>query len=129
MTLAFSLPAVRQLAHPAAAFEDARAWSQAVGIVDNDVEAIETFVATHELPQDYEVGDADKWLALERIRAETPTPRHVYVGGTDEDRRVASRLGWEFVPVAEAADKAGWNLDETDDGVLSRLLRTLTGDR
>ncbi len=129
MTLAFSLPAVRRLADPAAAFDEARAWSHAVGIVDNDVEAIEVFVTTHDLPQDYELDGTDKWLALERIRNETRTQRHVSVGVTDEDRRVASRLGWEFVPVAEAAEKAGWDLTEASDGLLARLLRAFTGGR
>ena len=124
MTLAFSLSAVDRLDDPAAAFEDARAWSRHVGVVDNDPEAVAAAVDADGLPQDFEMApEDDVWLALERIRAATATPRHVYVGATDEDRRVATRLGWEFRHVTEAAEKAGWRLpeEESRDGILTRL--------
>lgn len=117
MTLAFSLSAVRRLADPAAAFDDATAWSRYVGVVDNDADAVAAFVEENGLRQDYDVGDRDKWLAMEEVGQATDTPRHVYVGETVEDRRVATHLGWEFRDVADAAEKAGWELaDERSDG-------------
>lgn len=127
MTLAFSLSAIERLEDPVAAFEDARNWSRFVGVVDDDVERIERTVAEHGLRQDFDPGDRDRWLAMETIREGTHTPRHVYVGTTEEDRRVATRLGWEFVHVTEAAEKADWTLagEGSEGGVVARLLRAV----
>ena len=128
MTLAFSLSAVERLDDPASAFDDAREWSRHVGVVDDDPETVASTVAGHGLPHAFEMAeDDDIWLALERIRAATATPRHVYVGTTAEHRRVATELGWEYVPVTEAAEKAGWRLDgeRSADGPVTRLRRAL----
>ena len=124
VTLAFSLSAVERLADPAAAFADAGEWSRYVGVVDDDREAVAAVVDEHALRQDFEVGDRDKWLALEEVGLATDTPRHVYVGAGVEDRRVATHLGWEFRHVTDAAEKAGWELaDPTgESGALDRLL-------
>ncbi|NHX36254.1 MULTISPECIES: DUF7124 domain-containing protein [Halolamina] len=112
MTLAFSLSALGRLADPAAAFGDAETWCRHIGVVDNDREGLEAAVADHDLRQEFDLADdEDIWLAMERIRASTATPRHVYVGATAADRRVAIQLGWEFVHVTDAAEKAGWRLD------------------
>lgn len=123
MTLAFSLSAVERLEDPAAAFEDARNWSRFVGVVD-DPEVVENAVAAHGLRQDFDLGDRDRWLAMEDVREATRTPRHVYVGTSGEDRQVATRLGWEFVHVTEAAEKADWGLagEEPGEGVVARFL-------
>ena len=129
MTLAFSLAALDQLADPASAFEDARDWSSHVGVVDTEPEDVASAVADHDLPQAFEMAeDDDIWLALERIRATTATQRHVYVGATAEHRRVATELGWEYVPVTEAAAKAGWRLDTDPSGAgpFTRLRERLT---
>lgn len=128
MTLAFSLSAVERLEDPATVFEDALNWSQHVGVVDNDLDAVERVVETYDLRQDFDLGDRDKWLAMEGIRESTHTPRHVYVGTTGEDRRVATQLGWEFVSVTEAAEKADWRLagEEPDVGVVARLRKALS---
>lgn len=127
MTLAFSLSAIERFEDPAAVFEDARTWSQHVGVVDNDCDAVETVVEEHALQQDFDLGDRDKWLAMEGIREATHTPRHVYVGVGTEDRRVSTHLGWEFVPVTEAAEKAGWPLsgEESNGGVVASLRRVV----
>jgi hypothetical protein len=124
LTLAFSLPAIERLDDPAAAFEDARRWSRFVGVVDDDRDAVEAAVAEHGLRQDFDLGDRDRWLAMEGIREATHTPRHVHVGATERDRRVATRLGWEFVHVTEAAEKADWALAGAGAGrgVVDRLL-------
>lgn len=127
MTLAFSTSAVERLADPGAAFEDARTWSRHVGVVDDDREAVARLVEAHDLHQDFDLGDRDRWLAMEGIRETTHTPRHVYVGTTGKDRRVAEQLGWEFVSVSEAAEKAGWTLEgeAPDPGFFERLKRVL----
>lgn len=127
MTLAFSLSAVERLEDPGAAFESARNWSQYVGVVDDDLDAVERVVEEHNLQQAFDLGDRDKWLAMEEIREATNTPRHVYVGTTGEDRRVATQLSWEFVTVTEAAEKADWRLSdgEPEVGFLARLRRAV----
>jgi hypothetical protein len=127
MTLAFSLAAIERLADPAAAFEDAGRWSGFVGVVDDDREAVERTVAERGLRQDFDPGDRDRWLALQAIREATHAPRYVYVGATGEDRRVAVQLGWEYVPVTEAAGKADWALADEgpDGGLLARFLRAV----
>lgn len=112
LTLVFSLAAARALADPAAAFEDAREWSRYVGIVANDVDAVDEFVREHDLEQDYALGDRDKWLAMADVRETTETPRYVFVGTTPEDRRIADQVGWEFLTPREAAEKASWELTE-----------------
>lgn len=127
MTLAFSLTAVRRLADPAAAIAEAREWSQHVGVVGNHADEVESFVADHGFQQDYDLGDSDKWLLMETIREETHTPRHVFVGTSVEDRRIAEYTGWEFQSVSEAAEKADWALagGEADEGGLVARLRAL----
>jgi hypothetical protein len=111
-TLAFELAAFERFARPAAVIEDAGEWSRYVGLVANDTDAVAAFVREHGLRQDFELGDRDKWLALSDLYEATDTPRHVFVGLTEEDERAAAFTGWEFVPVAEAAEKAGWTLEE-----------------
>ena len=127
MTLAFSLSAIGRLDDPAAAFEEAGEWSRFVGIVDDDHEAIERAVAERGLRQDFDLGDRDRWLVMEAIRANTHAPRYVYIGANWEDRRVATELGWEYVPVAEAAEKADWTLsaEASEGGLLARIARAV----
>jgi hypothetical protein len=129
MTLVFSLSAARRLADPAAAFAEAREWSQHVGVVSNDADDVAAFVDDHGLQQDYDLGDSDKWLLMETIREETHTPRHMFVGTSVEDRRIADYTGWEFEDVTEAAEKADWELAaEEPEGLLGRLLELIPGE-
>ena len=119
LTLAFTLDAIKRLADPSAAFSDAQEWSRHTGIIDDDRDGITRFLERHDLPQDYDLEDLDRWLALESVQQATKTPRHVYVGLTLEDRRVADHLGWEFVHIEEAATRADWTLEKKGE---SRLL-------
>jgi hypothetical protein len=129
MTLVFTLAAIQKFAEPATVFEEARAWSRYVGIVDNDAEAVAAFVEAHGVQPDFDPGDADKWLAMEEIRGLTDTPRHVFVGTSMEDRRIADQLAWEYRQVEEVADRADWALarEEDADGPVGRLLDRLFG--
>jgi len=124
VTLAFSLSAIDKLDDPAAAFEEATAWSRSIGIVDDNTDRIERVVAEHDLRQDYHMVDRDKWFALEEICETESTPRHVYVGASDADMRVATMFCWEYVNVAEAAEKSEWELSETGSksGPVGRLV-------
>jgi len=126
MTLAFSLSALDRLDDPGSVFQDAQQWSRYLGVIDNDRAAVADTVAEHDLQQDLETDD-DIWLTMERIRETTATPRHVYVGASVEDRRVATELGWEFVHVTEAAEKADWCLTNgrSKDSMVARLRDTL----
>ncbi|MFC5278927.1 hypothetical protein ACFPM1_09195 [Halorubrum rubrum] len=133
MTLVFTLSAARSLADPTAAFADARRWSAHVGIVANDVGAVEQFLDRHDLENDYALRDWDKWGTLADIGESTDTPRHVFVGTGPADRRLADTVGWEFRAVREAAEKAEWALGEpeqadreADAGIVARLRRTVT---
>ncbi|ESP90175.1 DUF7124 domain-containing protein [Candidatus Halobonum tyrrellensis] len=131
LTLAFTFAAFEEFARPGAVLADAREWSRYVGVVGNDTEAVRAFLRARDLRHDFELGDRDKWLALRELRAETDTPRHVLVGTSRDDRMAAEGTGWEFVPVGEAAEKAGWERgDGTDEsaGLASRL-RALFGRR
>ena len=105
-------------------FAEAREWSRYVGLISNDTKAVASYVRKHDLRQDFDLGDRDKWLALSDIHETTDTPRHVFVGVSEDDERAATFTGWEFVPLEEAAEKAVWTLEEPTDrgsGLLSRL--------
>jgi hypothetical protein len=130
VTLAFELSALRKFADPETVFRDAREWSHHVGVVANDTEAVRAFVRENGLRQDFELGKRDKWLVMEGIRDESDTTRYVFVGASMEDRRLADHLGWEFVTVSEAAEKADWTLEsdrQESTGFLARLQQRLSG--
>jgi hypothetical protein len=132
MTLVFTLAAIRRFEEPRAVFTDAREWSRYVGIVDNDTDAVASFTDEYGIRQDFELGDADKWLAMEEMRAATDTPRHVFVGTTVEDRRIANHVGWEYRQPQTVAEKADWTLagegaDSGGGGLVERLRSLLPG--
>ena len=120
MTLAFDLEALSALADPRAVFADARGWSRHVGAVANDAEAVAAFARKHRLTQDYEIGDYERRAVLSRLKWEADTDRFVFVGTGDRDRELAEHVGWEYLPVEEAAARAGWTLAE-DAGLVERL--------
>ena len=124
LTLALSVSAIERLDSPGAVFADARAWSESIGIIDDDAERITQIVAKHDLQDDFDMYDRDRWFALEELCETTTTPRHVYVGASDDDMRVATMFCWEYVRVSEAAEQAGWTLSspESERGVIGRLL-------
>lgn len=119
LTLAFALEAYEALADPRAAFADARRWSQYVGVVAEDADAVERAVRRHGVTQDYEIGDRDRQAVLSRLKWEADTPRYVFVGSSSRDRDLADHVGWEYVPIDEAAAAADWRLQAD----LSRLER------
>jgi len=130
MALAFELDAIRAFDDPEAVVAAAREWSRYVGVVANDTDAVRAFVAERDLEQDFDLGDRDIWLIMEGLREASDAPRHVFVGTTPEDRRIADATGWEYRTPAEVADAAGWSLaDEasSEPGLLGRLWTRLSG--
>lgn len=115
MTLLLSLSAVERLDEPAAAIADARRWSAHVGVVgdgEESVEAVEVIVDDIEADPDFVAGETIGSLAT--VRQRFRTDRHVVVGTSDERRDIAAALGWEYLPVEEAAEEAGWPLADRD---------------
>jgi len=119
MTLAFELSALQELADPGAVFENARRWSEYVGVVsDKPTYVVTNFTRKNRIRQDFFSGPKGKGESLESVRKQFDTDRHVFVATTDEDREVAEENDWEFLDVTEAAEAAEWTLAaETDEQV------------
>lgn len=111
ITLVFTFAAVRRLAEPAAALEDAARWSEVVGLVsDEEPERLSAYADRVGIDPDFLSSARGGAGGLAVARQQFPTERHVLVGTTEEDRQLAGSLGWEYLPVAEAADAADWSL-------------------
>jgi len=119
MTLAFDLDALQRLAKPDRVFQDARQWTEYVGVVSDDPTYVVTnFTRKHRIRQDFFSGPRSREESLENVKSQFQTDRHVYVGTADAGD-VADAADWEFLPVEDAAEAAGWELGEpaapTDD--------------
>ena len=116
MTMALTYEAATRLAHPAAAFADAAGWADWVGIVgDVGAPAINKFQRDHGVDVDFFNGSGDgpgERLAEIDRRSMFYAERMVVVGVEGRDEPVARVADWEFVPLATAAAKAGWELRE-----------------
>jgi len=109
MTLVFRGAALVALVDPPAAIRDAKTWTRYVGIVaDEPPDAILAALDRRDVAVDFvsENPVAD----LVRIRQRFGTRRHVFIGQSDEDRRMARSLGVEFLSLDEAASEAGWQV-------------------
>ncbi|WP_348611208.1 DUF7124 domain-containing protein [Halobaculum rarum] len=116
MTLAFELDALRSLADPNAVFNDARGWTEYVGVVsEKPTYVVTNFTRKHRVRQDFFSGPRGVTESLENVKRQFDTGRHVFVGTTDEDRAVAEETGWEFLPLDQAAEAAGWTMTDPDE--------------
>jgi hypothetical protein len=117
MTLAFDLEALQGLADPNAVFNDARQWTKYVGVVsDKPTYVVTNFTRKERIRQDFFSGPRGVEESLENVKQQFDTDRHVFVGANDDDRTVAEAADWEYLPVEEAAEAAGWELaDEADE--------------
>src|SRR6056297_3047404 len=107
MTLAFDLEALKELAYPDRVFQDARQWSEYVGVVSEDPTYVVTnFTRKHRIRQDFFSGPRSRAESLENVKAQFGTERHVFVGVDDEDEALAEEVGWEFLDVEDAAAAA-----------------------
>jgi hypothetical protein len=111
MTLAFELEALKQLRAPDTVFGDARQWSEYVGVIsEKPTYVVTNFTRKHRIRQDFFSGPRSRTESLENIKTQFQSDRHVFVGTTEEDERLAEQTGWEYVDLETAADAAGWEL-------------------
>jgi hypothetical protein len=116
MTLAFELSALKALADPNAVFNEARRWSEYVGVVSEEPTYVVTnFTRKRRIRQDFFSGPKGKGESLQSVREQFGTDRHVFVGTTEPDRALANEHGWEYLDVAGAAEAAGWEIGEESD--------------
>jgi hypothetical protein len=117
MTLAFELSALQELAKPGTAFAGARQWTEYVGVVsDEPTYVVTNFTRKRRIRQDFFSGPKGREESLESVKQQFDTERHVFVGVDDEDRDLADRVGWEYLPLEDAAAKAEWELaDDAED--------------
>lgn len=116
MTLAFELKALKQLAEPEAVFSDARSWSEYVGVIsDKPTYVVTNFTRKNRIRQDFFSGPRTREDSLENVRAQFQTERHVFIGVDDEDAALAEEVGWEYLPLENAAEAASWVLDDEEE--------------
>ena len=114
MTLAFALSALERLERPAAAVADASRWSRHVGVVGDDASELTDAIERADADPDFVSGEAGTAGSLSAIRQRFSTDRHVFVGADESDRSVAQALGWEYLPLEDAAAKAEWPLADDE---------------
>jgi hypothetical protein len=115
MTLAFDLEALKRLTKPDAVFQDARQWSEYVGVVsEKPTYVVTNFTRKHRIRQDFFSGPRGREESLENVKDQFDTPRHVFVGTTSEDADLAEETGWEYLDVTDAAEAAEWELGEPE---------------
>ncbi|MFQ3320020.1 MAG: hypothetical protein ACI8UR_000352 [Natronomonas sp.] len=109
LTLAFELAALRRLADPEEAVTEARTWSENVGIVsDRPPYVLTKFTRDNHLRNDFEPASEPAAETLGHLLEHFETERFVFVA--DEMTEQETPDGWEHRDVAEAADRAGWEL-------------------
>lgn len=125
MTLALTVSALRQLADPSAAIGDAEDWTEYVGVVADDPNEGLTYTRERRIRVDFFSGTRSIDETLFTVGANYDTDRHVLVGTDAKDASIASQCGWEYQSLDDAAERAGWSLDDGEDGsgggLLSRL--------
>ena len=116
MTLAFDLGALEALANPTEVFSDARRWTEYIGVVsDEPTYVVTNFTRKNRIRQDFFSGPRGRRESLENVKNQFDTDRHVFVGTGEADADLADEVDWEYLAVTDAADAAGWTLDEGDD--------------
>ncbi|WP_254272139.1 DUF7124 domain-containing protein [Haloarcula marina] len=115
MTLAFDLDALKQLAYPDSVFNDARQWSEYVGVIsDQPTYVVTNFTRKHRIRQDFFSGPRGREESLVNVKEQFDTDRHVFVGTDEEAAALAETAGWEYLPVEQAAEAAEWELGEPE---------------
>ena len=123
MTLAFELSALQSLAQPSTAFANARQWTEYVGVVsDEPTYVLTNYTRKRRIRQDFFSGPRGKEGTLESVKDQFESDRYVLVGTSEEDEAIAEATGWEYLPIEEAAEAAGWEVGEEQvpDGETAR---------
>ena len=114
MTLVIGFDALRRLAEPAAAVEDASRWTVEVGVAADGHDELRAFLDHEGVEPGFVSGERGLIGGLVAVRQRIPTDRHVFVGTTPEARATAEAVGWEYLDIKEAATEAGWDLAAED---------------
>ncbi|ATW87916.1 hypothetical protein halTADL_1123 [Halohasta litchfieldiae] len=115
MTLAFELEALQSLANPNVVFNDARQWTKYVGVVsEKPTYVVTNFTRKHRVRQDFFSGPRGVDESLENVAEQFDTERHVFIGTSEADAEIAEKTGWEYLPLAQAAEAAEWELAGED---------------
>ncbi|RZV11508.1 hypothetical protein BDK88_0387 [Natrinema hispanicum] len=111
MTLAFELEALKALASPERVFEDARGWTEYIGVVsEKPTYVVTNFTRKNRVRQDFFSGPRGKEESLEGVKDQFDTDRYVYIGASEEDEALADAVDWEYLAVEDAAEAADWIL-------------------
>ena len=109
MTLAFELEALKELASPESVFEDARGWTEYIGVVsEKPTYVVTNFTRKNRIRQDFFSGPRGKAESLEGVKDQFDTDRYVFIGSTEEDEQLAEEVDWEYLDVEDAAEAADW---------------------
>lgn len=115
MTTAFTLKALRRIDNVQRALSETNQWSDWIGIV-GDVESheIQKFQRDHQLDVDFfnGTGSGPAERLAEIDRTSMFYAKRMVVVGVEGEEWFATDDEWEFVPLAEAAEGAGWEIAE-----------------
>jgi len=99
MTLAFELAALKSLASPNVVFNDARQWTEYVGVVsDKPTYVVTNFTRKHRVRQDFFSGPRGVTESLENVADQFDTERHVFVGTSEADSEIAESTAGSISP-------------------------------
>jgi len=116
MTLAFELAALKRLADPSAVYAETQGWSDYFGVVsDRPAYVVNKYTRDKLIQHDFEPGPDGMYSTLEDMRTHFETDRYVFVGTDEADRDRAESVGWEFLPLEQAAEAADWTLSSEPD--------------
>ncbi|MDR5672756.1 Uncharacterized protein AArcCO_0006 [Halalkaliarchaeum sp. AArc-CO] len=116
MTLAFELEALKELADPNAVINDARQWTKYLGVVsEKPTYVVTNFTRKHRIRQDFFSGPRGVTESLENVKDQFDTERYVLVGNSEDAEEIAENVGWEYLPLSDAAEAADWQI-AADDG-------------
>jgi hypothetical protein len=124
MTLAFELDALEALADPNAVFDDARQWTEYVGVLsDQPTYVVTNFTRKRRIRQDFFSGPRGVRESLDNVADQFETDRHVFVGTTDEHRAAAGSIS----PPRRPRSLPGGSWANTTPRTPSRPRRGTTG--